>query len=65
VRSARVDRLILIGEEMRPLERALDGAVEIDRAASVDQAAETLMRLLRPGDAVLVRRPTRSDWRSS
>jgi UDP-N-acetylmuramoyl-tripeptide--D-alanyl-D-alanine ligase len=55
VRSARVDRLILIGEEMRPLEQALDGAVEIDRAASVDQATETLMRLLRPGDAVLVK----------
>jgi UDP-N-acetylmuramoyl-tripeptide--D-alanyl-D-alanine ligase len=53
--SAKVDRLILIGDEMRPLEQALDGATEIERAASVDEAAETLTRLLRPGDAVLVK----------
>jgi UDP-N-acetylmuramoyl-tripeptide--D-alanyl-D-alanine ligase len=53
--SAKVDRLILIGDEMRPLERALDGAVEIDRVGSVDEATEALMRLLRPGDAVLVK----------
>src|SRR5213075_1442230 len=53
--SARVDRLILIGEEMRPLEQALDGQMEIERAASVDEAADALMRLLRPGDAVLVK----------
>jgi UDP-N-acetylmuramoyl-tripeptide--D-alanyl-D-alanine ligase len=53
--SARVDRLILIGEEMRPLEQALDGQVEIEHAAGVDEAADALMRLLRPGDAVLVK----------
>jgi UDP-N-acetylmuramoyl-tripeptide--D-alanyl-D-alanine ligase len=54
VRAAHVDRLILIGEEMRPLSEALDG-IEVDRSASVDEAAETLMRILRPGDAVLVK----------
>jgi UDP-N-acetylmuramoyl-tripeptide--D-alanyl-D-alanine ligase len=55
VLSAKVDRLILIGEEMRPLEQALDGAVEIEGAANVDEASEALLRLLRPGDAVLVK----------
>src|SRR5947209_6921048 len=55
VRNAHVDRLILIGEEMRPLEQALGGDVAVDRVANVDEAAETLMHLLRPGDAVLVK----------
>lgn len=55
INAAHVDRLILIGEEMRPLADALDANIEIDRAASVDQATDTLMRLLRPGDAVLVK----------
>jgi len=55
VLSARVDRLILIGEEMRPLEQALGGAVEIDRVGSVDEATDALRRLVRPGDAVLVK----------
>jgi UDP-N-acetylmuramoyl-tripeptide--D-alanyl-D-alanine ligase len=40
---------------MRPLEQALDGQVKIDRAAGVDEAADALLRLLRPGDAVLVK----------
>lgn len=53
--SARVDRLILIGDELRPLELALDGDVQIERAASVEEAAEALMRMLSPGDAVLVK----------
>ncbi|MES2137496.1 MAG: UDP-N-acetylmuramoyl-tripeptide--D-alanyl-D-alanine ligase [Pseudomonadota bacterium] len=53
--AANVDRLILIGEEMGPLADALDGKVSIDRAANVDEASEALMRLLRPGDAVLVK----------
>jgi UDP-N-acetylmuramoyl-tripeptide--D-alanyl-D-alanine ligase len=53
--DARVDRLILIGEEMRPLAQAVDGAVEVERAGSVDEATEALLRLLRPGDAVLVK----------
>jgi UDP-N-acetylmuramoyl-tripeptide--D-alanyl-D-alanine ligase len=55
VLSARVDRLILIGEEMWPLDQALGGAVQIDRAENVEEAADALMRLLRPGDAVLVK----------
>lgn len=53
--AANVDRLILIGDEMGPLADALDGSVSVDRAANVDEASEALMRLLRPGDAVLVK----------
>jgi UDP-N-acetylmuramoyl-tripeptide--D-alanyl-D-alanine ligase len=57
--EARVDRLILIGEELAPLAEALanvpGGHVEVDRAASVDEATELLLRLVRPGDAVLVK----------
>ncbi len=55
VREARVDELILIGEEMAPLGKALGGYVEIERAATVEEATDTLRRLLRPGDAVLVK----------
>jgi UDP-N-acetylmuramoyl-tripeptide--D-alanyl-D-alanine ligase len=55
VLDAHVDRLILIGEEMRPLDDALDGAVEVERAGSVDEAADMLLHELKPGDAVLVK----------
>lgn len=55
VREARVDRLILVGDEMRPLGDALGGAVEFERADTVAQASEALRQLLRPGDAVLVK----------
>jgi UDP-N-acetylmuramoyl-tripeptide--D-alanyl-D-alanine ligase len=53
--GARVDRLILIGEEMRPLADALGDGVDVSRASSVDEATSTLLHLLRPGDAVLVK----------
>jgi len=55
VRDARVDRLILISEDMQPLAQALGGDVEITRADSVDEATDALMRIIRPGDAVLVK----------
>ena len=55
VRAAQVDRLILIGDEMRPLEKALGGDIQIDRTDTVDAATEALIRILRPGDAVLVK----------
>jgi len=55
VRDASVDELILVGEEMRPLERALAGSVAIEWAGNVDQATEQLARLVRPGDVVLVK----------
>jgi UDP-N-acetylmuramoyl-tripeptide--D-alanyl-D-alanine ligase len=55
VLEANVDRLILIGADMAPLERALGGQVELDRVDSVEEATELLMAILRPGDAVLVK----------
>jgi UDP-N-acetylmuramoyl-tripeptide--D-alanyl-D-alanine ligase len=53
--AAGVDRLILIGDELAPLASELEGKVEIDRAATVAEATELLLRLVRPGDAVLVK----------
>jgi UDP-N-acetylmuramoyl-tripeptide--D-alanyl-D-alanine ligase len=53
--SAGVDRLILIGDEMRPLDEALDGRVAVDRVASVEEAADALLQMLRAGDAVLIK----------
>jgi UDP-N-acetylmuramoyl-tripeptide--D-alanyl-D-alanine ligase len=55
VREAKVDHLILVGEDMRPLEKALAGQVPVDRADNVDEAAELLAKIIRPGDAVLVK----------
>ena len=55
VRAAQVDRLILIGVEMAPLARALDGGIEIIRVDSVEEATDALMHMVRAGDAVLVK----------
>jgi UDP-N-acetylmuramoyl-tripeptide--D-alanyl-D-alanine ligase len=40
---------------MAPLAEALDGDPEIIRASNVDEATDALMRIVRPGDAVLVK----------
>jgi UDP-N-acetylmuramoyl-tripeptide--D-alanyl-D-alanine ligase len=53
--DARVDEVILIGEEMTPLARALEGSVEVRTAGTVEDAGDALLTLLRPGDAVLVK----------
>ncbi|MDQ3246214.1 MAG: UDP-N-acetylmuramoyl-tripeptide--D-alanyl-D-alanine ligase, partial [Pseudomonadota bacterium] len=55
VSAAQVDALILVGEEMNALERALDGGVSVHRAQGADDAAAALLALLRPGDAVLIK----------
>jgi UDP-N-acetylmuramoyl-tripeptide--D-alanyl-D-alanine ligase len=55
VRDARVDRLILIGEEMRPLAEQVVGSISFDLVPDVDEAADSLMQIVRPGDAVLVK----------
>ena len=55
VLSAHVDRLILIGEEMRALDEALGDRVPVDRVETVDEATDALRRIVRPGDAVLVK----------
>ena len=55
IRDAHVDQLILIGEEMNPLADALAGDIAISRANIVDEATDALIRIVRPGDAVLVK----------
>jgi UDP-N-acetylmuramoyl-tripeptide--D-alanyl-D-alanine ligase len=55
VLGAKVDRIILIGDDMAPLAKALAGQVAIDRAATVEEAGDRLLSLLAPGDAVLVK----------
>lgn len=53
--DAHVDRLILIGDDMAPLDEAIDGRVAVDRVAGVEQATDALLHILSPGDAVLVK----------
>ena len=53
--AAKIDRLILLGNETRALESALDGRVAINRAQDVDHAARILADQLRPGDVVLIK----------
>ena len=55
VLEAKVDQLILVGEDMRPLEDAIQGRVAVDRAADADDASTVLARIVRPGDVVLVK----------
>ncbi len=55
VRGARVDRLILLGEDMAPLHNALGGQVPTDRVATTDEASDLLRSILRPGDVILVK----------
>ncbi len=55
VLAANVDELVLVGEDMKPLAEALDGQVHVTKVADADSAAEAVARLLRPGDAVLVK----------
>ena len=55
VLAAKVDRLILIGDDMAPLEAALGGEMAIDRVATVDEASGLLHSMLKAGDVVLVK----------
>ena len=55
VLEARVDELILIGEEMRPLAEQVVGKVSLDFVATVEEATDELLHRVRPGDAVLVK----------
>ena len=55
VLEAQVDRLILIGEEMRPLAERVVGSVSLDLVATVEEATDAVLHLLSPGDAVLVK----------
>ena len=53
--DAHVDRVILIGDEMRPLAEKIVGRIGLDLAEDVDEATDALLSMLRPGDAVLVK----------
>jgi UDP-N-acetylmuramoyl-tripeptide--D-alanyl-D-alanine ligase len=55
VLDARVDRLILIGEDMRPLAEQLVGKISLDLVSDVEEAADALLTMMRGGDAVLVK----------
>ena len=55
VLAAKVDRLILISDDMAPLAKALGDQVVVDRAANVEEATALLLAMLRDGDAVLVK----------
>jgi UDP-N-acetylmuramoyl-tripeptide--D-alanyl-D-alanine ligase len=53
--GAKVDELVLVGSDMRPLEQALDGRVRLTNVDDAREAADAVLRLLQPGDAVLVK----------
>ena len=55
VRAAKVERLILVGGEMRGLAVALDGEIESVIADNVEQAARLVEAIIGPGDVVLVK----------
>jgi UDP-N-acetylmuramoyl-tripeptide--D-alanyl-D-alanine ligase len=55
VLNARVDELILIGDEMRPLAEQVVGKLSLDVVTTVDEATDALLAKLHAGDAVLVK----------
>ena len=55
VLDSKVDRLILIGPEMRPLADAIEGRIAVDFASDVADAGNKLLAAVGPGDAVLVK----------
>ncbi|MBV8688312.1 MAG: UDP-N-acetylmuramoyl-tripeptide--D-alanyl-D-alanine ligase [Alphaproteobacteria bacterium] len=55
VEAARVDRAILVGEEMAPLAKALGQKVKIAHVADTAAAVDLLTGEIGPGDAILVK----------
>lgn len=55
VRDAGVELLILVGEAMKPLAKALEGEMEIVHVPDTASARDRLMAALAPGDAVLIK----------
>jgi UDP-N-acetylmuramoyl-tripeptide--D-alanyl-D-alanine ligase len=53
--AAGVDYALLVGSGMEPLARALEGRVESAHWPDASSAGESLRKLLRPGDAVLIK----------
>jgi UDP-N-acetylmuramoyl-tripeptide--D-alanyl-D-alanine ligase len=55
VEQAGVDCAILVGPEMDPLERRLEGRLALAHVADAEAATATLRDMMRAGDAVLVK----------
>ena len=55
IRAARVERLVLVGDDMRGLADALHGEIESVVADDVEEATRLLQAILGPGDVVLVK----------
>lgn len=55
IRDAGVEALLLVGEGMAPLARALEGQVELLHVPDAATARERIETMLRPGDAVLIK----------
>ena len=55
VMDARVERALLVGEQMRPLARALEGRVDLVHVADAAAALDAVRAGRAPGDAVLVK----------
>ncbi|RJF90526.1 UDP-N-acetylmuramoyl-tripeptide--D-alanyl-D-alanine ligase [Sphingomonas cavernae] len=53
--AANVDFALLIGDEMRPLAKALEGRIEFVHRPDAASALERLSKILEPGDAVLIK----------
>jgi UDP-N-acetylmuramoyl-tripeptide--D-alanyl-D-alanine ligase len=53
--EAKVERLILVGDEMRGLAKALDGEIDSVVADNVDEATRLVQAIMAPGDVVLVK----------
>ncbi|HTH26960.1 MAG TPA: UDP-N-acetylmuramoyl-tripeptide--D-alanyl-D-alanine ligase [Sphingobium sp.] len=55
VKAAQLAQAVLVGPEMAPLARALEGSVPLRHVADAQAAIDTLLPLLRADDAVLVK----------
>lgn len=55
IRSAGVERVILVGEEMAALAKALGGEADLTHVADAPAATEIVRQSIRPGDAILVK----------
>ena len=53
--AANVDYALLVGDEMTPLGKALEGRAEVCQVADAATALDRLEDVLKPGDAVLIK----------
>lgn len=55
IADANVEALLLVGEGMAPLARALEGRIDLVHVPDAATARERIETMLRPGDAVLIK----------